>query len=139
MHQHVLFEQLIDERSKRVIFVSHCLLNENTRYLGGAFRPGCMDELVDSFQQEGLGICQMHCPEQRAQTPPLALLWLARDTALSAALHITAPLPLVHEMAIPQISERSGQGYRGLCTLRLRGSGHRGDRRLTVLWRVERA
>jgi uncharacterized protein YbbK (DUF523 family) len=62
----LLLERLKDERSKRVIFVSHCLLNENTCYLGGAFRPGGVDELVDGFQQEGMGICQMHCPEQRA-------------------------------------------------------------------------
>jgi uncharacterized protein YbbK (DUF523 family) len=62
----LLLERLKDERGKRVIFVSHCLLNENTRYLGGAFRPGCLDELVDGIQQEGMGICQMHCPEQRA-------------------------------------------------------------------------
>jgi predicted secreted protein len=61
-----LEHELEDERSKRVIFVSHCLLNENTRYLGGAFRRGCVDELVDRFQQEGLGIYQMRCPEQRA-------------------------------------------------------------------------
>jgi hypothetical protein len=59
----LLLERLEDERSKRVIFVSHCLLNENTRYPGGAFRRGCVDELVDSFQQEGLGIYQMRCPE----------------------------------------------------------------------------
>ena len=65
MHQ-VLLERLKDERSKRVIFVSHCLLNENTRYLGGAFQRGGVDELVDSFQQEGLGIYQMRCPEQLA-------------------------------------------------------------------------
>ncbi len=62
----MLLERLEDERSKRVIFVSHCLLNENTRYLGGAFRRGSVDELVDAFQQEGLGIYQMRCPEQLA-------------------------------------------------------------------------
>lgn len=62
----VLLERLKDERSKRVIFVSHCLLNENTRYLGGAFRQGCVDELVDEFQRQGIGISQMPCPEQRA-------------------------------------------------------------------------
>lgn len=62
----LLLERLADERGKRVIFVSHCLLNENTRYLGGTFRPGGVNELVDCFQQEGLGICQMHCPVQRA-------------------------------------------------------------------------
>jgi uncharacterized protein YbbK (DUF523 family) len=61
-----LLERLEDERSKRVIFVSHCLLNENTRYLGGAFRPGSVSELVDGWQREGMGVCQMHYPEQRA-------------------------------------------------------------------------
>lgn len=62
----MLLKRLEDERSKRVVFVSHCLLNENTRYLGGAFRRGCVDEIVDGFQQEGMGIYQMRCPEQRA-------------------------------------------------------------------------
>jgi len=62
----LLLERMEDGRSNRVIFVSHCLLNENTRYLGGAFRRGCMDEIVDAFQQEGLGIYQMRCPEQLA-------------------------------------------------------------------------
>lgn len=62
----LLLKHLEDDRGKRVIFVSHCVLNENTRYLGGAFRRGGIDELVDRFQQEGLGISQMRCPEQRA-------------------------------------------------------------------------
>ena len=35
---------LRDERSGEVVFVSHCLLNQNTRYLGGAFRPRCPPE-----------------------------------------------------------------------------------------------
>jgi hypothetical protein len=61
-----LLQHLADERSKRVIFVSHCLLNENTRYLGGAYRRGCVDEFVDGFQRQGLGLYQMPCPEQRA-------------------------------------------------------------------------
>lgn len=62
----VLTEKLKDERGKKVMFVSHCILNENTRYLGGAFRRGCVDELVDEFQKEGVGIVQMKCPEQKA-------------------------------------------------------------------------
>lgn len=64
--QHQLDERLADDRGGRVIFVSHCLLNENTRHLGGAFRRGGVDELVDGFQQEGLGIVQMRRPEQCA-------------------------------------------------------------------------
>ena len=64
--QQRLSERLSDERGKRVIFVSHCLLNQNTRYLGGAFRPGTVRELVDAIERDGLGIVQMRCPEQCA-------------------------------------------------------------------------
>lgn len=62
----LLAEKLKDERSKKVIFVAHCVLNENTRYLGGAFRKGCIDEIVDEIQRQGIGIVQMKCPEQKA-------------------------------------------------------------------------
>ena len=34
--------RLADERGRRIAFVSHCLLNENTRYLGGAFKAGAL-------------------------------------------------------------------------------------------------
>ena len=36
-----------DQRSGRVVFLSHCLLNKNTRYLGGAGRPGSVVEIVN--------------------------------------------------------------------------------------------
>ena len=61
-----LRSKLRDERSGRVVFVSHCLLNQNTRYLGGAFRPGAVHEVVDPYLRDGTGICQMPCPEQLA-------------------------------------------------------------------------
>ena len=56
--------RLPDERSGRVVFLSHCLLNENTRYLGGAFRPGAVHEVVGPYLRDGTGICQLPCPEQ---------------------------------------------------------------------------
>ena len=62
---HLLQEKLKDERGKKVIFLSHCLLNENTRYLGGAFRKAGVDELIDALQKEGIGMVQMKCPEQK--------------------------------------------------------------------------
>lgn len=57
--------KLNDERGRKVIFLSHCLLNENTRYLGGAFRRAGVDELIDDLQKKGIGIIQMKCPEQK--------------------------------------------------------------------------
>jgi predicted secreted protein len=62
----VLAERLADDRGKQVAFVSHCLLNENVRYLGGAFRPGGIAEIIDELVSRDIGICQMPCPEQLA-------------------------------------------------------------------------
>lgn len=61
----LLLERLEDERGKKVIFLSHCLLNENTRYLGGACRRAGINELIDYLQEQGIGIIQMQCPEQK--------------------------------------------------------------------------
>jgi predicted secreted protein len=57
---------LHDQRSRRVAFVSHCLLNENTRYLGGAFKPGVATDLLADLVNDQIGIVQMPCPEQHA-------------------------------------------------------------------------
>lgn len=49
-----------------MVFLSHCLLNHNVRYLGGANREAGARDLVDGYLTAGIGICQMPCPEQRA-------------------------------------------------------------------------
>lgn len=59
-------ERLHDERSGTVVFLSHCLLNENTRYLGGAGRPGNVAEVISSCLEQGIGIVQLPCPEEHA-------------------------------------------------------------------------
>lgn len=61
-----LVERLADARSRRVVLLSHCLLNENVRYLGGATRPGAVEEVVEPFVRSGVGIVQLPCPEQHA-------------------------------------------------------------------------
>jgi uncharacterized protein YbbK (DUF523 family) len=48
------------------MLVSHCLLNQNTRYAGGATRPGAVAEVVDELLREGYGIHQLPCPERLA-------------------------------------------------------------------------
>jgi len=54
-----VFDQLRDERGRRVMLVSRCLLNENNRYAGGATRPGAVAEFVDELVGAGYGIHQM--------------------------------------------------------------------------------
>lgn len=60
----VLRERLEDARSRKVVFLSHCLLNENTRYLGGACRRCCVREVIEQCMDLGIGMVQMPCPEQ---------------------------------------------------------------------------
>jgi hypothetical protein len=95
---------LQDERSGRVVFLSHCLLNENTRYLGGAFRPGAVDEVVGVYLRAGTGICQMPCPEQ--------LAWggvLKRDLLFLYARPWLRPLL---RLFVPALSAYTGARYR---------------------------
>ncbi|WP_082974439.1 DUF523 domain-containing protein [Mycobacterium sp. E1715] len=62
----LLLDQLRDQRGRRVMLVSHCLLNENTRYAGGATRPGAVAEAVEELIGAGYGIHQLPCPERLA-------------------------------------------------------------------------
>jgi uncharacterized protein YbbK (DUF523 family) len=76
-HVETLVQRLRDQRSGQVVFVSHCLLNENTRYLGGACRAGCVREVIEPLLQTDVGIIQLPCPEQLAWGGVLKrhLLW----------------------------------------------------------------
>lgn len=49
-----------------MVLLSHCLLDENVRYLGGAGRAAGVPEVVEGFLAAGIGIHQLPCPEQRA-------------------------------------------------------------------------
>jgi len=59
-------ERIRDARGRRVVFLAHCLLNENTRYLGGAMRGGAIREIVEPCLRHEIGIVQLPCPEQHA-------------------------------------------------------------------------
>ncbi|PKN88947.1 MAG: hypothetical protein CVU51_02565 [Deltaproteobacteria bacterium HGW-Deltaproteobacteria-1] len=61
-----IIKKLDDERSRKIIFLSHCILNENTRYPGGAFTGGMLSNVVQEIDRKGYGIVQLPCPEQRA-------------------------------------------------------------------------
>ncbi|MFN8512662.1 MAG: hypothetical protein U0232_03195 [Thermomicrobiales bacterium] len=61
-----LRERLRDARSGRVVFLSHCLLNEHTRYPGGACHACCVREVVERCLDAELGMVQLPCPEELA-------------------------------------------------------------------------
>lgn len=51
------------QRSKRIVILSHCLLNVNSKVSGLANYPGVYRELIDFLIDEDLGIIQLPCPE----------------------------------------------------------------------------
>lgn len=52
-----------DNRSKAIVVVTHCILNQNSKVEGIAKFPGAITPVVDFLMREGLGILQMPCPE----------------------------------------------------------------------------
>jgi uncharacterized protein YbbK (DUF523 family) len=97
-----LVERLRDRRGRRVIFLSHCLLDENARYLGGACRAGCVEEILQQCVARGVGIVQIPCPEQRAwggllKSRMLRIYGSAPDGARAMVLQrLLAPIALAY-------------------------------------------
>jgi predicted secreted protein len=52
-----------DARSKKLILIAHCVLNQNSLSDGTADYPASNKELVDLLLQSRVGIVQMPCPE----------------------------------------------------------------------------
>ncbi len=52
-----------DKRSKSVIAVAHCILNQNAISDGTATHSGTFTEVVELLNYHGIGILQMPCPE----------------------------------------------------------------------------
>lgn len=51
------------DRSKKVVFVSHCLLNQNTRASKQEKFPGIVKDIVELFMEADVGIVQLPCPQ----------------------------------------------------------------------------
>jgi predicted secreted protein len=52
-----------DARSKTIIFVAHCILNQNSISDGTANYPGTITEIIELLNKSGIGIVQLPCPE----------------------------------------------------------------------------
>jgi predicted secreted protein len=52
-----------DARSKKIILVSHCILNQNVKIDRCAWYPGAIREVTQTILDAGVGFIQMPCPE----------------------------------------------------------------------------
>ncbi len=103
---YTLTQRLEDSRSKKVVFLSHCILNENTRYLGGACTGGCVREIIEQCLAKEVGMVQMPCPEQHAWGGVMKRLLLVtygtKGTLMYQLYRILLPLMLIYTKFIYQ-------------------------------------
>lgn len=52
-----------DQRSKKIVLVSHCILNQNSISDGTADFPGTNASIVKQLMESNVGIIQLPCPE----------------------------------------------------------------------------
>jgi predicted secreted protein len=52
-----------DKRSKIILFLAHCILNQNSISDGTAAFPGSINEIMQLLRMSHVGIVQMPCPE----------------------------------------------------------------------------
>lgn len=51
-----------DARSKSLVFVAHCILNQNAISDGTATSPGHIEEILGLLSASDVGIVRMQCP-----------------------------------------------------------------------------
>ncbi|MFW9999721.1 MAG: hypothetical protein ACFE9Q_10785 [Candidatus Hodarchaeota archaeon] len=54
----------MDKRGKRIIYLSHCLVNQNLRFPGIAVESGAIQELIIPIIKNGIGIETLPCLER---------------------------------------------------------------------------
>ena len=55
----------MDIRNKKMVLISHCLCNTNSKVSGFSPRPACEQDLLNVIFENGYGIIQLPCPENR--------------------------------------------------------------------------
>ena len=114
-------QMFADGRSRKVVFLAHCLLNQNAISDGTAVYPAAFRELVQFFLEHQVGIVQLPCPE-------LCCLGLDRgnrlvaqspvteeNTRIRAAMQALAPSRMLEDLVesvMHQVLEYHRYGFR---------------------------
>ena len=109
-----------DARSKRVIFVAHCLLNQNSISDGTADYPGANEEILQILLKAKVGIVQMPCPElcclglDRGNVLGAESPVVVENTRIRKAMQepsVSAQLSVLTELVMRQIFEYHKHGF----------------------------
>jgi predicted secreted protein len=120
-----------DARSKRILLVAHCLLNQNAKLDRCAFYPGVIREAAQLILDSGVGIVQMPCPETLClgldrQADPAALPSVeAEDTRIAIRMQEPIARKKMQQMAaelVYQVEEYRKNGFEVLGVVGINGS-----------------
>ena len=109
-----------DKRSKKVMFVAHCILNQNARINSCGYTPAAIPKIAGCLIERGIGISQMPCPE-------LGCLGLGRGGAEEIYDQLSTPgarryLKTLAASVVYQAQQYRKQGFRVLGVLGIDGS-----------------
>ena len=119
-----------DVRGLRVVYVSHCVLNQNSVVRGLAVRGGILSEVVGVLDGLGLGVVQLPCPE----TGYLGLKrwWQVKDQY--DCVGFRKYCRRLAEEAVSLALEFEGNGVRVVAVVGIRGSPSCGVRETSTGW-----
>jgi len=107
-----------DKRSRKIIAVSHCVLNQNSKLEGIASWPGIIEPVLKVISKSGAGILQIPCPEMMYEG-------IGRFDKSYEQYRCAAFTKLCNDIAedvVDQIESYLGNGYRILAVLAIDGS-----------------
>ena len=120
-----------DRRSRRVILVAHCILNQNAKIDLCARYPGAMREVAEYLVASGAGIVQMPCPEmaclgldREAEAQSLTTIE-SEDTRVARRMHEAAAGAVCRRLAedvAGQVREYARHGFEVAGILGINGS-----------------
>ena len=109
-----------DARSRRVVFVAHCVLNQNAISDGTADHPGADAAVARRLLDAGVGIVQLPCPElnclglDRGDPGGAGRPVIEENTRIRAALGFAAParvLAALVEQTVFQMEQYRKHGF----------------------------
>ncbi|RLE72008.1 MAG: hypothetical protein DRJ37_03795 [Thermoprotei archaeon] len=119
-----------DSRSRLLVFVAHCILNQNAVVKELAVAKGILKEVVDALAELGVGLIQLPCPE--TGHAGLKRFWHTREQYDSVGFRRYCYY--LAEEAVNTALEYENNGYKVLAVIGIRGSPSCGVTQTTTGW-----
>ena len=116
-----------DKRSKKIVFVAHCVLNQNSKIDRCGRYPGAIIEVTQALISSGVGIVQMPCPEMLAlgldrqveRSKPTTIE--SEDERVAQSMQLKENRSICRQLAADLIRQIQDYQKNGFCVLGILG------------------